>query len=452
MSENRRVVWSEGMLLSPQHFQQSERALIHATHRLYAALQPFAHGFTELAINLDALRNGRIALTRAAGVLPDGTPFSMPGSEPLPAERMIAPQFEGRSEVLPILLGMPLAADERPLVGEAAKPGTPGPRYSPEFVELGDAHTRSGPRKIALSHANPALLFPGDATGEYSWLALAEVVRTPEGGFALREEFIPPLLQVRASDWLMRMIGRRLEKLVTLGNEIAGRRSHRGEGGADFASTDTKAFWRLHMINSTIPLLAHLMDSEHRQAHPEEAYRILAQLAGQLCAHSSEKTPKDIPPYRHADLRGTFGGLETLINELEKGGDVKNYLSVPLTRGQTAFSGQIVDERLVDPATRWYVGVRCDLDETRAIVELPAKFKIASNERIETLVAYALSGLRVRHERVPPSTLPVRKGFLYFEVEKRGDEWDPIAGARDVAVYLPPDVPSPEVELWGILR
>src|SRR5690606_4976206 len=42
-------------------------------------------GFTELEIERDLLAVGKLALRRAVGVFPDGTPFRMPDDEPLPA-------------------------------------------------------------------------------------------------------------------------------------------------------------------------------------------------------------------------------------------------------------------------------------------------------------------------------------------------------------------------------
>ena len=46
MSWRTKVVWSEGMLLQPQHLQQSERHADHARHVLLRSTTPYAWGFT----------------------------------------------------------------------------------------------------------------------------------------------------------------------------------------------------------------------------------------------------------------------------------------------------------------------------------------------------------------------------------------------------------------------
>jgi type VI secretion system protein ImpJ len=71
-----RVVWSEGMYLRPQHFQQLERYVEQYVTRRAAGLQGAYWGWLNLEIDRDAYALGRVSLLGGAGVLPDGTPFS----------------------------------------------------------------------------------------------------------------------------------------------------------------------------------------------------------------------------------------------------------------------------------------------------------------------------------------------------------------------------------------
>ena len=93
MSDNNRVVWSEGLFLRPQHFQQQERYLEAYIEGRAAALQSYPWGLTELEIERDLLGIGKLGLRRARGVFPDGTPFVMPDTDPLPAPLEIGPQL-----------------------------------------------------------------------------------------------------------------------------------------------------------------------------------------------------------------------------------------------------------------------------------------------------------------------------------------------------------------------
>jgi len=74
MKGPRRPVWSEGMLLSPQHLQSLDRhheALVAAR---VGAVSPDDWGVLSLEIDGSALAAGQVRVVRFAGVLPDGLP------------------------------------------------------------------------------------------------------------------------------------------------------------------------------------------------------------------------------------------------------------------------------------------------------------------------------------------------------------------------------------------
>ena len=61
---SRKVVWSEGMFLRPQHFQQQERYLEFFSHARALSAEPYFWGFRELLLDLEALALGKIALIK----------------------------------------------------------------------------------------------------------------------------------------------------------------------------------------------------------------------------------------------------------------------------------------------------------------------------------------------------------------------------------------------------
>ena len=67
------VQWFEGMLLSPQHFQQNnvylEQAMFHQLQRT----NPFYWGVCELDIDQDAVTYDKLVVNKVHAVMPDGT-------------------------------------------------------------------------------------------------------------------------------------------------------------------------------------------------------------------------------------------------------------------------------------------------------------------------------------------------------------------------------------------
>jgi len=85
MSWNNRVVWSEGMFIGTQHFQQHDRYLENLIDARSRPLSAGAWGFSELLIDQGLLAQGKLAIVSARGLLPDGTPFNIPQDDLAPS-------------------------------------------------------------------------------------------------------------------------------------------------------------------------------------------------------------------------------------------------------------------------------------------------------------------------------------------------------------------------------
>ena len=100
--DKKKVVWSEGMFLSPQHFQQQERYLEEFTKQYCSLMNPMRHGLAELELDYSLISIGKVGIKRAKGIFPDGTPFDIRNGLALdiPAGSIIPHQLVLRSEPL----------------------------------------------------------------------------------------------------------------------------------------------------------------------------------------------------------------------------------------------------------------------------------------------------------------------------------------------------------------
>ncbi|EJT84602.1 hypothetical protein PPS11_19764 [Pseudomonas putida S11] len=111
MSSRNPVLWPEGLFVKPQHFQQAARAAEAALHQRLGSLNAAFYGFSELQLNDEYLSLGKVAITRARGIMPDGTVFDIPADLPPPPPLEIEDDGAKDSE---IYLCLPLRTEGGP--------------------------------------------------------------------------------------------------------------------------------------------------------------------------------------------------------------------------------------------------------------------------------------------------------------------------------------------------
>ncbi len=93
MSKYRRVVWNEGMLLTPQHFQQWDNYHEELVSSRFRSISPYEYGILDLQINREAIANGNFQMTGCYAVLPDGLLINVPDTDALPDLRPVGDHF-----------------------------------------------------------------------------------------------------------------------------------------------------------------------------------------------------------------------------------------------------------------------------------------------------------------------------------------------------------------------
>lgn len=108
MSSRNPVLWPEGLFVKPQHFQQAARASEAALHQRLGSLNAAFYGFSELQLSTEYLSLGKVAITKARGIMPDGTVFDIPADLPPPPPLEIEDDGSKDSE---IFLCLPLRTE-----------------------------------------------------------------------------------------------------------------------------------------------------------------------------------------------------------------------------------------------------------------------------------------------------------------------------------------------------
>jgi type VI secretion system protein ImpJ len=115
------------------------------------------------------------------------------------------------------------------------------------------------------------------------------------------------------------------------------------------------------------------------------------------------------------------------------------------------FMGEVKDERCLG-RSRWILSIYSPIGEADLIERTTQLVKVCSAKFVPELVKRALPGLTLTHLQIPPSAISARVDHQYFSISHSGPCWESIVTTRGVGLYIPGELPSPEVELIVLLE
>ncbi len=445
-----RVVWSEGMYLGPHHFQVQSRYFEDSIRFATASLWYEAYGLVGCALDAEALHNGTVSVLHARGVFKDGLAFHMKECDPLPQPRHIADVFPPNRDKVTVMLAIPARKQDGLNCVEAGAGNELSVRYLAETSLLHDEISGIDEKPVRLGRKNITLLLDTEPTDGFQTLPIARVMRDFSGHFIFDSSFIPPCVQITASERLMSILQRLVEILDDKGASLARGKQTGDKSWSEFSTRDIANFWFLHTVNSAIAPLRHLFLSKH--GHPEELYMEMARLGGALCTFGLDSHPRSIPLYNHLALDECFDALDKHIRFHLETIAPTNCIAVPLKSvGNYIYEGEITDQRCLG-RSRWVFAIRSPIGEMELISRTPHLVKFCSKLFVPELVKRALPGMGLGHLPIPPSAISATVETQYFGINKAGPCWDHIVQTKQIGVYIPGEIPDPSLELLVILE
>jgi type VI secretion system protein ImpJ len=304
MSWYSKVVWAEGLFLRQHHLQQHDRYVEHLVDLRSRHVSPYPWGFSSLEIDRDLAQQNKFGLRRASGIFPDGTPFDLGDTSPVP-NPVDVPEGSERKYVYLTLPGIGPNTREVDM-----SEGKSGSRYVRELERVRDSTAAMHlEEELEVAHLRAELTIAEVPKPGYNNLLISRIVEVRDKTIILDENIVPPVISCHAHavpmGWLDRVIGwveTRLESLSRYATDPS--------SGGGLQAYD---YFMLQMLNREINVLKHYRAS--RYTHPETLYVELLRLAGELSTFSGSRLVPSFPKYDQDNLRDVF---DPLLNTIQK--------------------------------------------------------------------------------------------------------------------------------------
>ena len=287
-----RIQWHEGMLLSPQHFQQASARLdsLVALHTLLAA--PFSWGVRSLKIDMGLLPAGIVRVQQLEAIMPDGTSvsFSADNAQHGTLELKLAPFAEALGNApLDFYLVLPLTKSMR-------DKGSPSRFRSVAMGQVEDEVSEALPADLPRLLPNLSLVAGDVPSGIYTWLRLGTVFKDNE--LIKMGETLPALIEMPKDGALW-------ERVSAFVGQLRGKAAFVAKQTAVPSSKteDRLAYLeqreRLRNLMTGLPQVEAVLRTP--SLHPYPLYLALCALLGPLSMLKPGALPPVPPEYDHAD-------------------------------------------------------------------------------------------------------------------------------------------------------
>lgn len=437
-------VWSEGLFLRPQHLQLAGDAAAAALHARFAASVAHPWGLIELTLDEDLAAGAQVGVRRLVAVMPDGEVVAVPGNLPPPPPFDVDDQVRGEI----VYLTLPARQDGAVVYTRPESADANVTRYlvaEREVVDQADPDRNAELIEVAL----PNLHFgidEADLAGR-TRIGIARIRERVGRKIIWDENYIPPVLDIRASPTLAGFLVDILGRLEQRQDEL----SMRAVEGADGGSETFAAYLLLQLLNRWQPELKHLQRLE--RVHPERLFTGFVSFAGELATFTrADRRPGDFPTYDHEDLEACF---KPVVDALRAG------LSTEFSRSAVqlelkliqpgAYVSTITDRGLYDQG-RFYLAVSTRRPAEDVRRSLPSVTKIGAVTKMQQLVQAALPGVPLAPVGAPPSQIRAMAGYVYFELDRSHPDWKDFATAPALGLYIAGEWPDLAMELWCVRR
>lgn len=305
------IDWHEGLLLTPQHFQQMSLRQEALLQYNTAMIAPFYWGIRYLRIEEPNLFRGLVQIKQLEAVMPDGLVISYQEGDELNAAYALQVDLNKSEEIKRKRIKVYLA------VAPQSRQMSKGEHARFNFSDgapVVDEYTGEGKVRIRRLVPHLRLIVADTPPQETVNFPLMEVEYKNDS--FVQTDFVPPLLIVTTNQRLgaQSQLGIDCERIANTvrdkAQELAGQAETQSPSGAMRLDLETKSWIR--SLAASLPHLEAILSTE--VSHPFPIYVALCSMAGHLAALGSKLVP-DKPSYNHYDLRSTFQPVLKFIEQ-----------------------------------------------------------------------------------------------------------------------------------------
>ena len=402
--------WFMGQTILPEHFVALQQLIDAAIELRGRTAGVPSYGIAQLSYNESLLRDGVLSLGELTALLPDGTVISVPGGCALSPLSLVATSATRVSVFLHVLEDAASAQGNRVYDGD--------------------------PRVVERVVQRAVLSISDTVERSRAVLRLGDFEKGVAGSWSLSPSYIPPLLQVASTPYLLPSLATLEAQVNALEPQLAAQLQD------TFLRPDRLATIRrcLAALYRTQSLLS---DLRSRVAlHPYDLHGALRELYWEACCFHEVLPEQPVLTYRHDGLAACMGTVLRLLQQALRPVYARStHLRFGRSNGLFTLSG--LPQELKDAQEVYLLVQRPTLHERISLEDV----KVSCTSRLALVHRLVLRGVPFKHVERPPFQHTFGPEVDFYQLQP-GEEWDHVLRESSVALYVHPVLERAQVFLY----
>lgn len=422
-----KVIWHEGMFLTPQHFQQHERYIENIISDYSTHSFPLRHGFIRLEFDEVALERRELSIKQCLAILPDGTLVDIPKKDCPPNPIKINQNCENQCIFFGFVCSNIHSSDN--------KENQVGLKYNAQEIDVSDNHEsdflsqKTHPVKLGFLNL---VLTMGREERSSSMMPITKIKNVIDEKIIFDDNYIPPLINSQASF----SIRKTLNDLETRVKKEFFKISLAINSNKFSLHDEYRWFDYLTKLNNFISFVV-FQNKTGINISPNDLYSIFFGFLNDIVLFKNSKDCFSFSPeYNPSDLSETFNAIMRKIYF---------YIENEFDKIFSVIKGIKIEEKiwlldipiaLLESGIDFVVSITIDDEKSVKGKELIRHVKVASKEDISHLIFRSLPGLELEHIDKIQKGVPFSPCSNYFLITQKGSLWNKIKQTGKMVVYV----------------
>ncbi|MCF6244396.1 MAG: type VI secretion system baseplate subunit TssK [Sulfurovum sp.] len=436
------IAWREGLFIRPQHFQQNNYTINLEMMQRSIMGGSNKWGLFNLEIDDQLLGMGKLSITSASGILPDGTLFE---SSDFPEHLTLDIKKTDNGKAIYLSLPLNYANEDNIYFEEQEEMPT---RYvAKTHREISNTNMgEESKADILFAYPNFKLKREDEKIDGYTSIQIALIGNvTVNNIVSLDKDFIPTYLHLHQAKVLMEnmhelqgMLQYRIERII---EKVSGK---------GLESTELRDYLILQVLNRVSTRL-HFFETQEK-IHPSELYLELVTAIGDLSVFmKKEKSLKEQYTYVHTEQNSCFNTVFTEVKKLLSLVLESKSVLIPIDKHNYGLRIALLKDKAILNNSFFVLAISSNIDENKLKKLLLDNLKIGTVDEIRNLVNHHLPGFSIKPLTTAPREIPYKVNQSYYRIIIKPEDKQKLLKTSGIALHYPEtEILHIDFLLWAI--